>query len=157
MAGMTIIGLEQLRAELRAFPAALQTRAINTGLRKASAQLRTAFRRGAYSAPMAKGYKRTGKLRLALRSAVGKRASKKGKAWVGLKKIAGESGARNYYRTLEFGRKGGPPLRPFFAKVWNAQRATVGAIIVAETRKAIAYEAGKALGRSRARSSGRKV
>src|SRR5262245_32887184 len=101
MATCKIVGLDQLREELRMFPARLQTRAVATGVRKAAASLRTAFRRAAYAAPMAKGYKKTGKLRLALRSAVGKKANNKGKAWVGLKRIAGESRMRGYYRTLE--------------------------------------------------------
>jgi hypothetical protein len=151
MAKFRIAGLDFLKAELKTFPDKVQTRVIQTGVRKAAAQLRTAFRRGAYAAPLAPGYRRTGKLRLALRSQVGRKPKNKGKAWVGLKKIPGEGRARNYYRTLEFGRKGGPPLRPFFGKVWNAQRGTVGAILVAETRKALAHEAGKAYGRSKGR------
>ena len=162
MARIEILGLDALRDSLKQFPDKLQTRAVNTGVRKASAQLRTALRRGAYAAPMARGYKRTNKLRQSLRSAVGKKPGNKGKAWVGLKKIPGGKRALSYYATLEHGRagytskrrgavKGSPPMRPFFAKTWNAQRARVGRILVDETAKALAYEAGKAYGRSKGR------
>jgi hypothetical protein len=162
MARVEIMGLEALRDSLKQFPAKLQTRAVNTGVRKASASLRTAMRRGAYAAPLAKGYKGTNKLRQSLRSAVGKKPENKGRAWVGLKKLPGAKRALSYYSVLESGRKGytgkrrgavkgSPPMRPFFAKVWGAQRARIGRMLVDETAKALAYEAGKALGRSKGR------
>jgi hypothetical protein len=120
------------------------------------------MRRGAYAAPLVKGYKRTNKLRQSLRSAVGKKPANKGKAWVGLRKIPGEKRALSYYATLESGRagyaskrrgavKGSPPMRPFFARTWNAQRGAVGRILVEETGRALAYEAGKAYARSKGR------
>ena len=42
-------------------------------------------------------------------------------------------------------------MRPFFNRTWLANRARVGAILVEETKKALAYEAGKAYGRSKGR------
>lgn len=161
-AKVEIHGLAALREQLKEFPAKLQARAINTGVRKAATQLRTAMRRAAYAAPLAKGYKRTNKLRQSLRSAVGKKGANKGRAWVGLKKIPGQKQALSYYSTLEFGRnayagkrrgavKGSPPMRPFFARTWTAQRGRIGAVLVEETGRALAYEAGKAYGKSKGR------
>jgi hypothetical protein len=163
MAKVEIFGIDALREELKAFPAKFQTTVVNKGVRKASATLRTALRRAAYAAPLAKGYKRTNKLRYSLRAYVGKKAQTKGKAWVGLKRLPGpKTRTLSYYKTLEFGRnaytskkrgtvKGSPPLRPFFDRGWNASKINVGRILVDETRKALAYEAGKALGRSKGR------
>lgn len=160
-----LIGADLLKAELKLFPERVQTAAIESGVRKGAGILRTAMRRQAYQGPAKTpaGFTRT--LRKALRSAVGKKRSKNaGKAWVGLKKIKGESRARNYYRVLEFGRKpykkksgaafrGTPnPMRPFFAKAWEAKRAEVGQAIVTGARQALAKEAGKVWARSRAAS-----
>jgi len=161
MARATISGLEALKAELRKFPDAVQARAVATGVRKAAAKLRTAVRRAAY-AKVAKGYKRKNRLRYALRSAVGKRVQFKGKAWVALKAAPGEKRTRHYYKTLEVGRKaytskrrgavaGSPPMKPFFAKTIRANSAATMRILITETQKAIAYEAGKAFARSKGR------
>lgn len=172
MAKFSINGLDALRRELRAFPDAVQARAAATGMRKASAKLRTALRRAAY-AKIAKGYKRTNKLRQAIRSAVGKRPQFKGKAWVALKAAPGEKRTRYYYKVLEAGRKpyrryaprkagstrrqriggqyaGSPPMKPFWDRTVRVNAAATLRIIVDETRKAIAVEAGKAYARSKA-------
>jgi hypothetical protein len=162
MAKVTIHGLEALIAELKKFPEAVQARATQTGVRKASAKLRTAFRQAAY-AKLVKGYRRTNRLRNSIRSAVGKKARYKGKAWVGLKVAPGESKVLSYYKTLEFGRKaytgkrrgavaGSPPLKPFWAKTWTTNRAGAQQIMVEETKRALAFEAGKAAGRARGRA-----
>jgi hypothetical protein len=160
MARLTISGLDALKKELRKFPDAVQARAVQTGVRKAAGKLRTAVRRAAY-AKVAKGYKRTNRLRYALRSAVGKRPQFKGKAWVALKAVPGEKQTRHYYKVLEVGRKAytgrksgrqvaaSPPMKPFFQKTVDANSATTLQIVITETLKAIAYEAGKALGRSK--------
>lgn len=160
MAQVTIKGMDALKATLKQFPQALQNRAVATGVRKAAATLRTAMRRGAYAAPLAKGYKRTNKLRNSLRSAVARKPQFKGKAWVGLKKIPGRQRPLSYYVTLEKGRKGYNskrrgavrgtfPMRPFFNRTWLANRERVGQILVEETRKALAFEAGKAYGKAK--------
>lgn len=159
-----LVGADLLKRELALFPERVQTAAIESGVRKGAGILRTALRRQAYSGPAKTpaGFTRT--LRRALTSAVGKRRSKNaGKAWVGLKKIKGEARARNYYRVLEFGRKpykrksgaayaGSPPMRPFFEAAWLAKREEVANAIVAGTRVALAKEAGKVWGRTRAAS-----
>lgn len=178
MAAVQIAGLESLKDELRKFPEALQARATQTGVRKASAKLRTALRRAAYSKMKVKGYQRTNRLRQAIRSAVGKRPIYKGKAWVALKAVPGEQRTRHYYKTLEAGRKpyrrkylvafrgrwgaifhrrkavggkyaGSPAMKPFWARTVRANSAATMEILLTETRKAIAFEAGKAFARSK--------
>lgn len=160
MAKIELKGFDALRAELKKFPEKVQARAVQTGVRKAASNLRTAMRRGAYAKILTKDRKRTNKLRYSIRSAVGKRPQYKGKAWVGLKLAPGETKVLSYYKTLERGRKaytskrrgsvrGSPPLKPFWERTWQSQRAAVREILIRETQKAIAYEAGKAYARSR--------
>jgi len=180
MAKLEIKGADALKAELKKFPDAVQARAVQTGVRKAAGKLRTELRRAAY-AKVARGYKRKNLLRQAIRSAVGKRPQFKGKAWVALKTVPGESRTRHYYKTLEVGRKpyqryaltkfqykrstktamkrrrvggkyaGSPPMKPFWDRTVRANNAAISTILITETLKAIAYEAGKALGRSKGR------
>lgn len=106
-ASVKLIGADFLKQELKAFPAKVQERAIQTGLRKGAGILTTQLRRSAYAGPpKSPRYKFTRTLRKALRSAVGKKGGPNaGKAWVGLKRIKGETKARNYYRVLEVGRR----------------------------------------------------
>ena len=107
-ATVRLIGADFLKAELKRFPAKIQAQAIDKGIRKGASILATQMRREAYSGPPkdpARPFTRT--LRKALRASVGKKnGPHAGKAWVGLKRIRGESKARNYYRVLEFGRRG---------------------------------------------------
>lgn len=162
MATVSIDGLEALRRELRKFPEAVQAQAAAKGMGKAAGKLRTALRRAAY-AKVAPGYKRKNRLRQAIRSAIGKRPQYKGKAWVALKPIPGEKRARDYYKVLEAGRKpyrkrstgrkvaGSPPMKPFWNQTVRANAAATLRIMLDETRKAIAFAAGKAYGRARGR------
>lgn len=166
-AGGTIklVGAKALAEELKAFPDAVQARAINMGVKAGARILTTHMRRVAYSGPPRTRKKFTKTLRKAIKFAAGKpKANRRtaGKAWVGLKKIKGEPKARNYYRVLEVGRKpykrktsghayrGSPAMRPFLARAWSAKRAEVGQAIVNGTKAAIAREAGRALARSKA-------
>jgi hypothetical protein len=169
-------GVDALKEELADYPKRVQTRAIETGLREAALQLSAAMRREAYTGPAKTKRGFSGKLGRALRIAVGKPGRKRteGKAWVGLKKIPGESRARNYYRTLEFGRqpyrkkrgatakvgrhikqvgvnyKGSPhPLRPFFARAWAANREAVAETLINATRRALELEAKKSYARTK--------
>jgi hypothetical protein len=103
MAKVTIHGLEALIAELKKFPEAVQARATQTGVRKASAKLRTAFRQAAY-AKLVKGYRRTNRLRNSIRSAVGKNA-------------AAPSPARR--RSNRFGLRPGRQTVPALSKSWS--------------------------------------
>jgi len=162
-AGLAVRGLDTFKGELNDFPEKVQDRAIKSGVVKAAASIRTALRRAAYSAPpkTKRGFTRT--LWQALRSSVGRAGGPKaGKGWVGLKKIKGEGKARNYYRTLEFGRnaytkKTGAhyratrkPLRPFFARAAEGAASNAAQILIDQTRIALAREAGRVAGRTRA-------
>jgi len=171
MAKVTVQGLAALVEELKKFPEALQARATQTGVRKAAGKLRTALRRGAYAKMLTRNRKRTNRLRSGIRSAVGKKPAFKGKAWVALKASAGEPRPRYYYKTLEQGRKpyqrkamvggkrrrvggkyaGSPPMKPFWSRTVRQTGPMVQSILMDETRKAIAYEAGKAYARSKGR------
>jgi hypothetical protein len=168
--GITVklIGAKALAAELKKFPDAVQARAINMGVKAGARILTTHMRRVAYSgngkAKTKRGFTKT--LRKAIKFAAGKpKANRRtaGKAWVGLKKIKGETKARNYYRVLEFGRKAykriktghayaahKQPMRPFFKRAWADKRDAVGQAIVNGTKAAIAREAGRALAKSKA-------
>ena len=175
--GITVklVGAAALMKELKAFPDAVQARAINMGVKAGARLLTTHMRRLAYAGPpkhagtSRHGFKPgrfTKTLRKAIRFSAGKpKANRRtaGKAWVGLKKIKGETKARNYYRVLELGRKPykriktgaayagtKKPMRPFFQRAWNDKRALVGQAIVNGTKIAIAREAGRALARQKA-------
>jgi len=105
VATFAIKGARELIEELKLFGPDVAAAAIKDGVGKAARELATATRRAAYAgAPKTpKGFK--GTLRKAIRAVVGKRGDGFGKAWVGLKRIRGESRVRFYYKTLEFGRK----------------------------------------------------
>ena len=110
------------------------------GVRKAAMQLRKRLRA---AAP-----KRTGTLRRAIQFKHSRRGAM---SWVGIKKLKGETHARNYYATLERGRKGGPPLHPFIARTIENSKDEVFETMVTETRKALYVEAGKVYARSKTR------
>ena len=124
-ASMKLEGVEGLLKDLKALGPRAATRAGDTGTRKAAMLLRRRLRN---SAP-----RQSGNLRKAIKY---KYYKKSGKAYVGLRE-------RYYYKTLEFGRKGGPPLRPFFEKAWKKSRREVTRVMIEETRKAVYFEAGK--------------
>lgn len=165
--GITIklLGAKELAEQLKKFPVAFRERAIAMGVKAGARILTTHMRRVAYSAPSKTKRKFTKTLRKAIKYAAGKPSNpiKGGKAWVGLKKIKGESRARNYYRVLETGRKpykriktghayAGTPkaMRPFFQRAWDAKRGEVSQAIVNGTRIALAREAGRAYAKSKA-------
>ena len=110
------------------------------GVRKAAMQLRKRLRAAA-------PYKTK-----TLRRAIQFKHSRRGAvSWVGIKKLRGESTARNYYATLERGRNGGPPLHPFIARTIENSKDEVFRTMVTEARKALYVEAGKVYARSRTR------
>ena len=129
---MKLQGADALLKDLKAFGPSVSQKAAKTGVRKAAQYLRREFKR---EAPRVSG---------TLRKSIKLKMGRDGKAWVGLRE-------RYYYKTLEFGRKGGPPLHPFFERVWNQHRGQAAQMIVDETRKAVYVEAGKVYARSRTR------
>lgn len=140
--GVILKGEAELREWLRSLPEEVATKAAQDGLKKASARLRTLIRR---AAP-----RKEGTLRKAIQSRNGKRTTK---SWVGVKNIPGESQARNYYATLEKGRKAhkrkGRPVSAspqmarfaFFKRAWEANKGTIAQVQIDATRTAIAKRA----------------
>jgi hypothetical protein len=149
---LTLKGEAEVRAWFKALPDEVAAAAARDGLRKASARLRTLIRR---AAP-----KKTGTLRKAIQSRVGK---KKTAAWVGVKKLPGEKNARNYYATLEKGRKphtrkgasvkGSPQMAQyaFFRQAWQSHKSTIAQVQIEATRSAIAKRAIQAARKAGAR------
>ena len=128
----TIKGADKLKELLEKFPEEVQRRAVNNGLSKAGGRLRTYFRR---AAPQQSG---------TLKKSIGiKRDRKTGKVKIGLM-------TRFYYKTLDFTTRRGPPLHPFFEAVWQSKRQEITQMILNETVKAIAFEAGKAYAKTKA-------
>jgi hypothetical protein len=127
---VNIQGADMLKQLLKTVPENVERRAINTGLSKAGARLRTYFRR---AAP-----KKSGKLFKALGV---KRDRKTGHVSVGLM-------SRFYYKTLDFTTKRGPPLNPYFEKVWEQRKEEITQMVLNETLKALFVEAGKAYQKS---------
>jgi HK97 gp10 family phage protein len=132
--GMKMVGAEQLMLDMKHMGPAISKRASNAGIRKAAVFLRKAFREGAP--------KVSGNLRRAIRF---KYYPRTGRAYVGIRTLF-------YYNTLEWGRKGGQPLHPFFEKVWNRNRKEAANIIISATNEALFVEAGKVRARSVRRS-----
>ena len=169
--------MAELVESLKQFPEAVQERAIKDGVSKGARDLAVAMRRAAYAAPAKTPAGFTGTLRRAIRAVVGRHGDALGKAWIGLKKIRGESRLRFYYKTLEYGRKPGKrkiagsayarrwggrkhykyravagtaePLRPFFVAAWRANKDAIADDIVEATAAAVYAEAGKAYAKSK--------
>jgi hypothetical protein len=127
--GIELVGARELNELLRKFPGRVAFAARKAGVRKAAAKMRTYLRRGA---PKGTG---------TFRKALGIKIGKYGNAYVGLRE-------RYYYKTLEFGRRGGPPLHPFFLATVERHKAEIAQMMVDEARKALYREAGKAFAQS---------
>lgn len=127
-------GVTELNQLLATFSDNVKRRATDSGLRKAGARLRTAFRR---AAP-----RQSGTLRQSIGSSFNKRD---GKVYVGLK-------TRFFYKTLEFQTKRGAPLHPFMDAAWKSNRDNIAQLIIEETRKELYREAGKIYARTKARN-----
>ena len=130
---MKLQGADVLLKEMKAFGPTVSKKASATGVRKAGALLRRKFKA---AAPRS-----SGKLRKSIKMKYSRRS---GKVWVGLRE-------NYYYKTLEFGRKGGAPLHPFFERTWNEHKGQAAQLIINETRKALYVEAGKVMARTRTR------
>jgi HK97 gp10 family phage protein len=127
-------GVTELNQLLATFSDNVKRRATDSGLRKAGARLRTAFRR---AAP-----RQSGTLRQSISSRFNKRD---GKVYVGLS-------TRFYYKTLEFATKRGAPLHPFMDAAWKANRENIAQLIIHETTKELYREAGRIYARTKARN-----
>lgn len=123
---VNIQGADMLKELLSVLPDNIERRVINTGLSKAGGRLRTYLRR---AAPR--------KTKTLFNSIGIKRNRKTGHVSVGLM-------TRFYYKTLDYTTKRGPPLRPYFEKVWETRKEEITQMVLNETLKAIFVEAGKA-------------
>lgn len=134
---MELKGAKELADQLKKFGPKVSRKAADKGVRKAALYARREFKA---AAP-----RRSGQLRKAIKF---KYSVKSGRAWIGLRE-------RYYYKTLEYGRKGGSPMHPFFARAWRRIRRKVASTIVEETRTALYEEAGLEYIRSKARNNRR--
>ena len=132
MAEFKMVGVEALMRDLNKFPDNVSRNVQKKGLRKAAARMRTYLRR---AAPRV-----SGELRNSI--AIGKPSrSNPGRLRVGL--------MRNfYYKTLEFGRAGGPPMEPFFEDAARRHAGDISNVLIQEIKKALYTEAGKIYVRS---------
>ena len=88
--------------------------------------------------------KRSGRLKRSIGyKTYGRRGGGAKSAYVGLRKIRGESKGRWYYRTLEFPHKRGAAYNPFFVDAWEATKDQASQLIVDATLKALYTEATK--------------
>ena len=126
-----VTGIKTLQEILKVTPKNIETRVAKKGITKASSRMRLRVRQ---AAP-----KVTGTLRKAIQVSKSKRYPI---AWVGLKKIKGESKVRNYYNKLEKGQNA------FFAEAVRAASPEVLNILKSETIAALYEEAGKQYAKS---------
>lgn len=161
-----VIGVESLIRELKRFGPDVTDLATETGIKKTAAEIRKDFRR---AAPRSDAD--TSGL---LKSSIGMKYSKRGRtAWVGLRASRRDAkkgrkrgtGARLYYKVLEFGRQpykrtykrggGGPvkgnpkPLNPFMGKTFGRNVTKYANMIVRESEKAVDASALKVKNRQR--------
>ena len=127
---MKLKGAAELLRDLKTFGPRVADQASAKGLRKAGQYLSREFK---MAAP-----RQTGNLRKSIGYKYSRRSRR---VYVRLR--------RNFfYKTLEFGRNGGPPLNPFFERVWKQHSEQAAQLVVDETRKAVYYEAGRMYARS---------
>ena len=139
-AGIYLTDPQALIRDMYAMGPTIAKKGGQVGVKKAAMELRRRLRAGAP--------KRSGVLRRALQFKHSRRAAV---SWVGIKKIRGESKARNYYATLERGREGSAPFHPFIERTINNSKNDLFKIMVSEARKALYVEAGKVYARSKTR------
>jgi HK97 gp10 family phage protein len=156
---MQLVGAVELKKLLDAYPKLVAASAVRKGLRVAARDLQKVIQN---AAP-----RKTGMLRSAIRIARSRTRDKNTYRYkVGLGPIRGDIGlaaklervgdinagrkpkrvkskTRFYYKTLEFGREGGPPLHPFFLNAYNSARSETAQKIIEETKKAVYTEAAR--------------
>ena len=149
--GMDFRGMDSLIKEIESFGPTVANKGGRTGVRKTLARVRSYYRR---QVPREKGT-----LRKAVRTKMA-RPKYGAVGWVGIKRIPGESKARNYYTVLEKGRKpyrregrrvaGSPPSNQgAYDRVVRYSKVAFKRYLRDEVRTAVYQEAGKALARQR--------
>ena len=142
MAEFTIKGIPELEAVFKKLPQSTSTRVRKTAITKTAGRFRTLLRR---DAPRISGM---------LRKSIGVKKSRRfPAAWIGLKlKTKGKQGGkgiRYYYKVLDMQSKRGAPIKPWFFQSADRHIPGLERLLVAETKKAVVYEAGKAFARQR--------
>jgi hypothetical protein len=134
---MKLQGADFLSQQMKAFGPTVSEKAGRKGVGKAAQMVRRSMRQ-ASPKPI------TGKLRKALSyKTYGRKQGTSKTAYVGLRKIRGESRGRWYYRTLEMPHKGGAPYNPFFKDAWESSKKQAAQIIIDATATALYAEAAK--------------
>lgn len=137
VAKLELVGGKELAKLLQELPADIARRARRRGVRRAALKLRNKLRRDAPESGLdTSGRGKDPTLRKSI-----KHKNRKVKSYVGL-------ATRFYYETLDLQSARGAPLAPWFEKSAERHAPEAGRLIVDETNKAIAFEAGKAYRRS---------
>lgn len=135
---MELQGADFLIKKLEAMGPTVSNRAASRGVQKAAMYARKEFRREAPDGP-------TGNFKKSITVKSYGRPKNGGpkRAYVGLRKIKGQSQGLWYYRTLEFSHARGEAYNPFFERTWESIKRKAAQMIIAETTKALYTEAAK--------------
>ena len=146
---MKLQGADFLSKQMKEFGPTVAERAGRKGVAKAAQLVRRSVRQA--SPPGG-----TGMLKKALLyKTYGRKQGTSKTAYVGLRKIKGESRGRWYYRTLEFSHQRGAPYNPFFEDAWESSKKQAAQIIVDATTTALYVEATKVYQKSLRQSRNR--
>jgi hypothetical protein len=134
---MKLVGADFLSKAMKEFGPTVAERAGRKGVAKAAQLVRRTMRKAAPTGETKNlkksiGYKTYG------RAGGGAK-----QAYVGLRKIRGESRGRWYYRTLEVDHKRGKAYNPFFVDAWESCKDQAASLIVVAATTAIYTEADK--------------
>ncbi len=135
---MQLQGADFLSQQMKAFGPTVAEAAARRGVAKAAQMVRREmWKRAPKTGP-------TGNLKKSIGyKTYGRRGGGAKSAYVGLRKIRGESRGRWYYRTLEFPHKRGAAYNPFFVDAWEATKDRAAELIIDATTKALYTEATK--------------
>lgn len=134
---MKLVGADFLSKQMKAFGPTVAEKGGRKGVAKAAQLVRRTFRK---AAPR-------GKTKLLKKSIGYKTYGRAGggakQAYVGLRKIRGESQGRWYYRTLEVDHARGKAYNPFFVDAWESVKEQAADLIISAATTAIYTEASK--------------
>lgn len=138
MAGssMKLNGVDFLQQQMKAFGPSVSKAAAKSGLRRSALELRKEMWKAAPKRSSQSPLKRSIGMKFYGRW-------KNPSAFVGLRKIRGESQGFWYYRTLEFDHARGKAYNPFFEKTWQRYKRRTAQRIIKSVTKALYTEAEK--------------
>ena len=139
---MKLVGADFLLKQMKAFGPTVAERGGRKGVAKAAQLVRRTMRK---AAP-------TGKTKMLKKSIGYKTYGRTGggakQAYVGIRKIRGESKGRWYYRTLEVDHARGKAYNPFFVKAWESVKDQADDLIISAATDAFYTESGKVMAKS---------